>query len=283
MVIGSASKPCAIALRLPLPLVHRRPGLLSDGRMPDYYARLIPHLKGPHRVLALRKQHLGLYDGLFVREAGKFLSGYNMAASKEIAPHAMLPIWSPGDGGPFGALVTLRNILRGCQRCARAGRYRLDGLVQRFGADAALPDDLMKLALMRRPIGLLSAMRGAVRGPCFAPPRNETPPSEIGLSEILRHKAEPETGKRRVKNLKDTVEDELAFNPRSQFAAVLLELAEGSRSAFDRLPLKTTRFRTKRDRRFRSPRQSNLHLWPSRPPGSDDRLPEEAHQETQPQ
>ena len=47
---------------------------------------------------------------------------------------------------PLAPLVTLRNILRqGCQRCARAGRYRLDGLVQRFGADAALPDVLMAL------------------------------------------------------------------------------------------------------------------------------------------
>ena len=116
--------------------------------MPDYYARLIPHLKGPHRVLALRKQHLGLYDGLFVREAGKFLNGHDMAASKEIAPHVILPIWSPGSRvtvAPLAPLVTLRNILRGASD-ARAGRYRLDGLVQRFGADAALPDVLMALA-----------------------------------------------------------------------------------------------------------------------------------------
>jgi hypothetical protein len=52
--------------------------------MPDYYAGLIPHLEGLHRVLALRKQHLGLYDDLFVGEAGKFLKRYDMAASKEI-------------------------------------------------------------------------------------------------------------------------------------------------------------------------------------------------------
>ena len=75
--------------------------------MRDYYARPIPHLKGPHRDLALRKQNLGPYDRIFVREAGKFLNGYDMAASKEIAPHMMLPIWSPQgeglDGGPFGA------------------------------------------------------------------------------------------------------------------------------------------------------------------------------------
>lgn len=66
--------------------------------MPDEYARLIPHLKGPHRELALGKQHLGLYDGLFVREAGKLLNGYDMAASKEIAPHVVLPIQSPRRG-----------------------------------------------------------------------------------------------------------------------------------------------------------------------------------------
>jgi hypothetical protein len=64
--------------------------------MPDYCARPIPHLKRFNRVLALRKQHVGLYDGLFVRDAGKFLSGYDMAASQKIAPHVELPILSPG-------------------------------------------------------------------------------------------------------------------------------------------------------------------------------------------
>ena len=93
--------------------------------MPDYCARPIPHLKGLHRVLALRKQHAGLYDGLFVRDAGKFLSGYNMAASQEIAPHVLLPIWSPGGGArgtvaPLPPLVTLRNILRGKHGTAKA-------------------------------------------------------------------------------------------------------------------------------------------------------------------
>jgi hypothetical protein len=29
-----------------------------------------------------------------------------------------------------------------CQRCGRAGSYRLAGLIERFGADAALPDVL---------------------------------------------------------------------------------------------------------------------------------------------
>jgi hypothetical protein len=33
-----------------------------------------------------------------------------------------------------------------CPRCERAGSYRLDGLLVRFGADAALPDVLMALA-----------------------------------------------------------------------------------------------------------------------------------------
>ena len=37
-----------------------------------------------------------------------------------------------------------------CLRCERAGSYRLDGLVARFGADAALPDVLMALALCER-------------------------------------------------------------------------------------------------------------------------------------
>jgi len=62
--------------------------------MPDYYARPIPHLKGLHRDLALRKQHLGLYDGVFVREAGKFLNGYDMAASSAVSTQAYpYPAW----------------------------------------------------------------------------------------------------------------------------------------------------------------------------------------------
>ena len=38
----------------------------------------------------------------------------------------------------------------GCDRCGRAGSYRLDGLVERFGADAALPDVLLALAACER-------------------------------------------------------------------------------------------------------------------------------------
>jgi hypothetical protein len=37
-----------------------------------------------------------------------------------------------------------------CQRCGRAGSYRLDGLIARFGADAALPDVLLDLAACER-------------------------------------------------------------------------------------------------------------------------------------
>lgn len=37
-----------------------------------------------------------------------------------------------------------------CERCGRAGRYRLDGLVTRFGADIALPDLLLALAACER-------------------------------------------------------------------------------------------------------------------------------------
>ena len=121
-------------------------GLLSDGRMPDYYARLIPDLEGLHRVLALRKQHAGLYDGLFVRDAGKFLSGYDMAASQKIAPHVELPIWSPGGGRDTVArlppLVTLRNILRGASGAGAPGAASWSGSVRTL----ALPDVLMALA-----------------------------------------------------------------------------------------------------------------------------------------
>src|SRR5208337_3378500 len=61
-------------------------GLLSDGRMPDYYARLIPYLKGPHRDLALRKQDLGLSDGLFVDYC--HAAEYTQGASDARAPSA---------------------------------------------------------------------------------------------------------------------------------------------------------------------------------------------------
>ena len=37
-----------------------------------------------------------------------------------------------------------------CPRCDRAGSYRHDGLVARFGADIALPDLLMALASCER-------------------------------------------------------------------------------------------------------------------------------------
>ena len=37
-----------------------------------------------------------------------------------------------------------------CPRCDRAGSYSRDGLLARFGADAALPDVLMALAACER-------------------------------------------------------------------------------------------------------------------------------------
>jgi hypothetical protein len=37
-----------------------------------------------------------------------------------------------------------------CERCGRAGSYRLAGLIERFGADAAGPDILMELAACER-------------------------------------------------------------------------------------------------------------------------------------
>ena len=43
------------------------------------------------------------------------------------------------------------NVVRiDCPRCDRAGSYRLDGLLARFGADAALPDLLLALASCER-------------------------------------------------------------------------------------------------------------------------------------
>jgi hypothetical protein len=48
-----------------------------------------------------------------------------------------------------------------CERCGRAGSYRRDGLMVRFGADIALPD---LLVVMRAPEGLLKTMRRAVHG-----------------------------------------------------------------------------------------------------------------------
>ena len=37
-----------------------------------------------------------------------------------------------------------------CERCGRAGSYGRAGLIERFGADAALPDVLMDLAACPR-------------------------------------------------------------------------------------------------------------------------------------
>jgi hypothetical protein len=37
-----------------------------------------------------------------------------------------------------------------CERCGRAGRYALARLIERFGADAAMPDVLMDLAACER-------------------------------------------------------------------------------------------------------------------------------------
>ena len=37
-----------------------------------------------------------------------------------------------------------------CERCGRAGSYRLDGLMARFGPDIALPDLLVALSACER-------------------------------------------------------------------------------------------------------------------------------------
>ena len=43
------------------------------------------------------------------------------------------------------------NVVRiDCERCGRAGRYRKDGLVARFGADIVLPDLFGGLAQCER-------------------------------------------------------------------------------------------------------------------------------------
>ena len=47
-----------------------------------------------------------------------------------------------------------------CPRCDRAGSYRRDGLIARFGAEAALPDVLLALASCER--------RANFRRPCGA-------------------------------------------------------------------------------------------------------------------
>jgi len=50
-----------------------------------------------------------------------------------------------------GAILSAADVIRiACERCGRAGSYRRDGLVARFGADIALPDVLMALASCER-------------------------------------------------------------------------------------------------------------------------------------
>ncbi len=56
--------------------------------------------------------------------------------------------------------VLLKVVRIGCARCERTGRYRLDRLIERFGADAALPDVLTALASCER--------RGDFAKPCGA-------------------------------------------------------------------------------------------------------------------
>ena len=45
----------------------------------------------------------------------------------------------------------------------------------------------------------------------------------MGLRQVLRHKGESETSHRGIENLKDAVEDELAFDTNLEFAAAFLE------------------------------------------------------------
>ena len=59
-----------------------------------------------------------------------------------------------------------------CERCGRAGRYALAGLIERFGADAALPDVLMELASCER--------RKDFSRPCGARFMDLSPPSLFG-------------------------------------------------------------------------------------------------------
>jgi hypothetical protein len=61
---------------------------LIDGRVPDNNPRPIPHLETIKKVTALRKQDAGFCDGLIVREARKFLDGFDMAGFEKITPHA---------------------------------------------------------------------------------------------------------------------------------------------------------------------------------------------------
>jgi hypothetical protein len=60
-----------------------------------------------------------------------------------------------------------------CERCGRDGRYALAGLIERFGADAAVPDVLMELAACER--------RKNFGDPCGArfPDLSPVPPAAI--------------------------------------------------------------------------------------------------------
>jgi hypothetical protein len=47
-----------------------------------------------------------------------------------------------------------------CERCGRAGSYRRDGLMARFGPDIALPDLLVALAQCERRADFSKELRG---------------------------------------------------------------------------------------------------------------------------
>jgi hypothetical protein len=72
-----------------------------------------------------------------------------------------------------------------CERCGRAGRYALAGLIERFGADAAGPDVLMELAQCER--------RRAYSRPCGARfPDLSPPPPAAGSPRYSSRPAPPQ-------------------------------------------------------------------------------------------
>ena len=46
---------------------------------------------------------------------------------------------------------------------------------------------------------------------------------EMGLRDVLRHKSEPETCQRSIKDLENSIEDELTFNAHPQVMTFLLK------------------------------------------------------------
>ncbi len=95
-----------------------------------------------------------------MRNAALKVQQFSEEAGNVVETGGGAAIGSDFNGSPLLGEFPLKVVRVGCARCERTGRYRLDRLIARFGADAALPDVLTALASCER--------RGDFAKPCGA-------------------------------------------------------------------------------------------------------------------